>query len=113
MSKSLRVGNIFTFTGCKFKYVCTNYIDHNPKDGSACCYDETYYYMELDKFNELAKESPFIEKKKLLELSNTMKRTGFNKLNVTVIEDEAPYELMTIEVVKARRKKPKTVTVYE
>ena len=113
MSKELRVGNIFTFTGCNVKYICTNYVDLNKGDVGACCYNETYHYMELDKFINLVKDNTLMEKKVLLEHSNTMRRLGFNVLNVRICEDEAPYELKPFEAVKIRRKKAKTVTVYE
>ena len=93
------------------KYVVIGVYSRETQDSIS--FDREYYLVPLIDLFKLQGKYNEVEYSKLKNLSYTIKVVGNEFPSIEKCEDEAPFEIKKVSIVKLRRKKAKTITVWE
>lgn len=105
----LKVGSVFKVHGTKFVMLSINFIEWWNTGGMG------EYHYEYAKLEDMVRYGDYKNLKQIPVYTFKSTDRDLNKRGITILEDEPPFEI-TEEVVtlhSARRKKPKTITIYE
>lgn len=108
--EKLEIGMVFTFNNSDTKYV---YYGKSFREwyNTGGMGEYTYYYIKLEDLLKLENVKDTEELNKYIEES---KKQKFNSC-ITIDKTEAPFEITSRQAVlySIRRKKPRTITIYE